>query len=199
MAQLSGSEIYFAKKELRKELLTKRRELAPQYRDEASRRIVQRILAEAAYQEAKRIFTFMPMSEEVQVQYLFPEADAAGKELYFPICFAEGRMEAALPADRELMAPDKFGIPSPNPEKDLIIEPEELDLILVPMLSFDRDLHRIGYGGGFYDRYLGRANYQVPILGLCFAKMEMAEIPRGRFDRPLPVILTEKEKVLLCK
>lgn len=69
------------------------------------------------------------------------------------------------------------------------------DVVLLPLLAFDRRGNRLGYGGGYYDRTLARLRDQGPVLavGVAFAIQEMEELPAGRYDRPLDLMVTEQE------
>jgi 5-formyltetrahydrofolate cyclo-ligase len=83
----------------------------------------------------------------------------------------------------------RFGIPVPHPESDEIVP----DVLLVPMLAFDRAGFRLGYGGGFYDRTVEHLRRSKPVLaiGVAYAAQEVAAVPRGRYDQPLDWIMTE--------
>ena len=93
-------------------------------------------------------------------------------------------------AEGDALAPDTFGIPAPTPDAP-VVEP---DLILAPLLAFDRRGGRIGQGGGHYDRTLEalRARRPVFVLGLAYAGQEVASIPLEAHDQRLDAILTEK-------
>ncbi|WP_342640834.1 5-formyltetrahydrofolate cyclo-ligase [Rhodoligotrophos ferricapiens] len=86
--------------------------------------------------------------------------------------------------------PGHFGIHVPQDHAELV----EPDIVLVPMLAFDRQGYRLGYGGGFYDRTLEtlRAKKRVTAIGIAFAGQEIESVPRGRLDQPLDWILTEQ-------
>lgn len=189
------NDLSVQKRKLRRLLLEKRAALTEAERQEYGRCIAERILAEPAFQKAKTIFSFMPMDEEVQLQSLFTDSAASGKRFGFPVCFSKGRMEVYEPADRDHMERDRFGILAPNPERDRLLAPEELDFVIVPLLGFDRELYRIGYGGGFYDRYLRRLRPGTPFAGVAYSLQDCRHIPRESFDLALPVILTEKERI----
>lgn len=184
-----------SKAHVRKILSEKRRRMTPEAREAASLVIVERLIAETAYQRAKTIFVFCSMPEEVQLQAFYRDALDHGKQLAFPVCGKGGKMEAYIPEDWEHMLPDRYGIPSPSPEKDRLLLPDGIDLIVVPMLGFDRELFRIGYGGGYYDRYLLRLREDADAIGVSYARQEMPHIPRESFDRSLPLILTELERL----
>ena len=85
---------------------------------------------------------------------------------------------------------NKFGIPEPISSK--IIDP---DILLVPLVSFDSKLNRLGYGGGFYDRYIEKIEKvkKVIKIGLAFSYQKIKKIPINKFDKKLDFIITEKE------
>lgn len=196
-AQAGGlAELDQVKKDLRKELKQRRKQLGAEARGQASQEIAAQILAQEAYQKAQLIFSFYPMSTEVQVSLLFDQALQEGKQLCFPATFGEGRMEAYIPRNLKNMDLDPYGFPTPDPELDQKVEPQAIDLVLVPLLGFDRELYRIGYGGGFYDRYIARIPRRAVLLGVAFACQEVDRIPRNEFDQKLDLLITEKEIIL---
>ncbi|MDO5033670.1 MAG: 5-formyltetrahydrofolate cyclo-ligase [Eubacteriales bacterium] len=189
---MNMTELDQIKKGLRKELKQKRNALTADYRDQASQEIVDRIMDHEAYRKAKLIFSFYPMATEIQVDRLFDQAEAAGKQLCFPVTFKQGRMEAYIPRDRVHMDLDPYGFPTPNPQLDQLVDPAAIDLALVPLLGFDPDLYRIGYGGGFYDRYIARMPDQVVRMGVAYAVQELDYIPRNAYDQKLDLVITER-------
>ncbi len=184
--------ILLQKKLLRKELKKRRAAIAPSDHEAFSRKVAEYIIGSEAFAKARIIFSFYPMGRELRIDRLFPTAKEQGKTLVFPVCFEEGRMEAYQPGDYNNMALDSYGIPAPSPERDRLVEPGEIDLCLVPLLGFDKDLYRIGYGGGYYDRFLLRLRDAADIIGVAFSIQEVARIPRESFDMKLPLLVTEK-------
>ena len=89
----------------------------------------------------------------------------------------------------EPTVPGRFGIPVPHEAAAEILP----DVLLVPMLAFDRAGFRLGYGGGFYDRTVERLRQLKPVvaIGIAYAAQEVAAVPRGRYDQPLDWIMTE--------
>jgi 5-formyltetrahydrofolate cyclo-ligase len=85
---------------------------------------------------------------------------------------------------------NKFGIPEPISSK--IIVP---DILLVPLVSFDNELNRLGYGGGYYDRYIEKIEKvkKVIKIGLAFSYQKIKKIPTNKFDKKLDFIITEKD------
>lgn len=186
-------ELKGRKKALRENLLTIRAKMAPTVREDKSQKIVDAIFNTEAYAKAKTIFSFYPINDELRVDYLFEPALAAGKKICFPVTFTKGRMEAYIPQDLNKMPKDRFGIPSPDPKESAFVDPEDIDLVLVPMLGFDRKCLRIGYGGGFYDRFLPRLSPKATIIGVAFSNQEVVTIPHDQYDFVLPQIITDKE------
>ena len=88
--------------------------------------------------------------------------------------------------DGEVLAPGSFGIPEPLESWPRAVP----DVLLVPLLAFDSSGHRLGYGGGFYDRTL--ALLKVPAIGIAYAGQQVASLPYAAHDRRLNAVLTER-------
>ena len=90
------------------------------------------------------------------------------------------------------MTINQYGIPEPASKK--IVYPS---LLLVPIVAFDKQLNRIGYGGGFYDRYIKRIkkNKKIITIGLAYSFQEVKKVPLNKFDIKLDFIITDKKKV----
>ena len=82
-----------------------------------------------------------------------------------------------------------FGILEPDPECE-VCHPSNFSLLIVPGLVYDKKGFRIGYGKGFYDRFLSA--FEGASIGLCYASFSVPEVPKGRYDRHVDVIITEK-------
>ena len=132
---------------------------------------------------------FLPLGHEIDMAPLLRSLWEAGHVVALPRTPARG-----LPLSFHRWAPDDplqreaFGtLTSAGPE----IDP---DIILVPLLAFDRRCHRLGYGGGYYDRTLA-ARPGIPTLGCAYAGQEVAEVPIGPMDRRLDMVVTEREVI----
>ena len=86
---------------------------------------------------------------------------------------------------------NKYGIPEPISNK--IVYP---DILLIPLVAFDKNLNRLGYGGGFYDRYIAKLkkNKKVFKIGFAYSFQKVKKIPISKFDIKLDLIITEKSK-----
>ena len=110
-----------------------------------------------------------------------------GCQIAFPRVAAKNQpLEFHRVPDGEVLAPGAFGIHEPLDHWPRVTP----GLLLVPLLAFDASGHRLGYGGGFYDRTLEKLN--VPALGIAYAGQEVASLPQEAHDRTLDMILTEQ-------
>jgi 5-formyltetrahydrofolate cyclo-ligase len=173
---------------LRARLRGLRRRLAAEIPDAAERAAARLPIARLP---PFRVFSlYMPMGSEMDPHPLLAPLSQAGAQAALPA--ADGR-HAALsfrrwdPAMR--LEPDAFGIPAPP----ALAQPVEPDLVVAPLLAFDRAGRRLGQGAGHYDRTLAslRARKPVFVLGLAFAGQEIDELPEEAHDQRLDAILTE--------
>ncbi len=139
------------------------------------------------YAGAKTVMTYLSYKSEVNTHDIVSRMLADGKTVCAPVCYENSRMEAFAFYSAEELAPSKMGILEP-PQKRLIT-PDAIDLILVPGCCFNQNGYRIGYGGGYYDRYLAR--YQGITCGLFYHCLQAEFQPEAR-DIPLQYIITEK-------
>ena len=180
---------------LRRELLLRRDELEPAWRAEASERIAQRVLALPRIANAARIALYAACDSEVATWTIIAKLLAQAKQVALPrILDWQGGMEFRTIADlNHDCIPGPKGIAEPDPARCPEVIPfAAFDLWFVPLVSFDAAGHRLGYGGGYYDRALA----DVPterIIGLAFAAQRVMALPREAWDRPLGAICTESE------
>ena len=180
----------FEKTALRVRLRGLRRRLAGEIPDAAERAAVRLPLERLPPFNIFSLYT--PMGSELDPRPLLEPLRRAGARPALP---AAGARDAALVFrlwDPALaLRPDAFGIPAPPP----LAEEVEPDLVIAPVLAFDRAGRRLGQGAGHYDRTLAnlRARKPVFVVGLAFAGQEVAELPEEAHDERLDAILTETE------
>lgn len=182
-----------SKSELRKNVLKARGALLPVEVAEKSARVAERLLGMEEYRKASTIMAYLDFRNEVQTGGLLERAMAAGKRMAVPVTdIANRRLTPALlkhfPGD---LQPGAWGILEPKPECMRPLEPEELDLVIVPGVAFDVDGNRLGYGGGFYDRFLLRTRPDTVYLALAFELQVRPEVYPGSHDIPVHYLLTE--------
>ncbi len=164
-------------------------------REEKSRQICRAVLKHPAVQAAATVMVYLSFRSEPETGALIQGLEKAGKRVVLPRCEENHTMTAYLLIPQRLQ-PGAYGILEPDPEgiRDGSIPKvpkEEIDVILVPGLAFDRDGFRLGYGGGYYDRYL--EGFSGTSIGLTFADCLTEGLPREICDRPVDAVICEDD------
>jgi 5-formyltetrahydrofolate cyclo-ligase len=146
------------------------------------------------------VSAYWPFRTEIDPRPLIARLFALGARLALPVTPPKGAGEPVrfhLWAPEDGLHPSPFGVLEPHPDKG-VVEP---DLLLVPLLAFDRRGGRLGYGAGHYDRALEalRAKKRIRAIGLAFAVQELARVPTGPHDQPLDAILTERAYIPVAR
>lgn len=171
-----------------------RKSLDRSERSKKSETVCARLLEIIEHRAAKNVFAYLAAGSELCLSGLIESLENCGNKyrIAFPGAMENGEMKALKPfaaSDVELSA---HGISAPSEERSVIIKPEELDIILVPLLLFDEDKYRLGQGGGYYDRYLPKAGNALKI-GVAFELQRYEKVPREPHDVPMDMIVTEKK------
>ncbi len=183
------SPVCEAKLLLRREIRSRALKLDPEYCRSADLAIREQLFDLPEYRNASRIFCFVSRPAEVDTRPIIHNALSAGKTIAVPRCAGDGIMYAHCIQDPDAdLFPGMFGIPEPSPEAR-IMKPSDFDLILVPCCSCSHTGKRLGFGGGFYDRYLEKTSAVTIVL--CREKLTVSEIPSESFDRDMDIVLTE--------
>jgi 5-formyltetrahydrofolate cyclo-ligase len=195
MTDRSGHELKRAKRALRREVLALRDAMAPRARAEASARIAERVRAMPEVVAARTVMAFWSFGSEVDTAPMIAGLHEAGTRLALPRIHGPELLAVAY-APGDPVAPARFG--AMQPEGAAIVGPEAVDVVLVPGVAFDRRGDRVGYGGGFYDRFLARTRPGVPAIAIAFAAQVVESVPAGRADRRVDVVVTEAG-VIRCR
>ncbi len=187
------------KKVQRKLLLSKRRALTKEEKEVYSQTIIKKIFACEEYQKAKICFLYASMPSELQTKELILDAFKAGKRVCLPyITSIENKtMEAAEIYSLDELVVGAYGILSVDETKLRLVEPKEIDFVLVPAVGLDKKGYRLGMGGGYYDRYLQRTVNANLISGIYSCQM-VEETIKDDYDIQVDKIFTELESVI-CK
>lgn len=185
------------KRELRKQIFQRRDRLSGEEIREYSRQIARRLYGLPEYRESRVIMFFLSFRSEVDTRSMVEESLARGKEVLVPKALPDSReMIASRLLDcREDLAPGAYGIPEPKESALRVVDPLQIDLLIVPGVAFSEDGRRLGYGGGYYDRFFGRLRPEVPLLALAFELQIVPEVPVQPWDRPVDLIVTEKRVI----
>ena len=140
------------KSELRKQVLHEMKAISQEQKPAIDQALTERLLHHPFYQEAKVIATYLSFPHEFQTQELIEQVLKDGKKVLIPKTYPKGRMEFVVYNPQQLVK-TSFGLLEPQGELE-VVEASQIDLIHVPGLTFTMQGYRIGYGGGYYDRYL---------------------------------------------
>ena len=140
------------KSELRKQVLQEMKSIPQKQKIAMDQALTERFLNHPFYQEAKVIATYLSFPHEFQTQGLIDQALKDGKKVLIPKTYPKGRMEFVVYNPQQLKI-TSFGLLEPQGDLE-VVDTSQIDLIHVPGLAFTTEGYRIGYGGGYYDRYL---------------------------------------------
>ena len=161
-----------------------------------SRAICEKFTALPAYAAAKTVMWYVDAGSEVRTRHTLPEALTHGKRVVVPWCVVEtNQLELFLLEDMSELVEGAYKILEPKAELRTlpakVVQPEELDLVMVPGTAFDPRGGRMGQGKGYYDRLLATARPDAPLVGMAFDCQIFDEIPVAPHDVFMDLVLTE--------
>ncbi len=175
---------------IRKEYLAKRSALAPEEKVRREENIHRVILSSASFRYAETVLGYYPREDEISLLPVFEKAMELGKKVALPRCEAEHTMTYRYITSFDELAPGMYGLYEPGANAPIYQEdPGHASLCLVPGVVFDTRGYRIGYGGGYYDRFLH--NYNGSVAGVIYRDFILPTLPYGRYDLSLPVMITD--------
>jgi len=187
------------KKRLRKLIQEKRDSVHPEESMERSLPVMERLWSLPEFREAKTVFFFISFRSEVDTVPMIRQALAEGKRVCLPFTDPQTKEMVAsqvLDLDRELR-PGNYGILEPREEFLRPVPPEEIDVVVMPGVAFDCCGRRLGYGGGYYDRFLDRCGPRALRVAPCFELQLVGEVPCAEHDHRVHVLVTER-RVIRC-
>jgi 5-formyltetrahydrofolate cyclo-ligase len=176
------------KTDLRREMRRLREALPLADRAERALRIERSLLALPAVREAETVLLFYAFGSEVPTRGLIRALHDREVRLLLPY-LEDGTMEVAEALPGEPLTRTMYGPAEPGSR--VPVSPEDIDVVIVPGLAFDREGHRLGYGGGHFDRYLTRVRPHADRVAPAFGFQVVAAVPHGPEDVPVHVVVTE--------
>ena len=173
------------KQALRKQIREQKRAMTIEEIERASARLGELFAASELYRNAKTIYGYLPYNQEVRTVPMLQRALREGKRIAVPKVFGE-EMKFIYLEDLTRVEKGYAGIPEPI--DDGPVADDKTALVLMPGLAFDAEGHRIGYGGGFYDKFLA-SEPEHPTLALCYAFQMLPQLPTEEFDIPVDCVL----------
>ncbi|MDC7288733.1 5-formyltetrahydrofolate cyclo-ligase [Blautia schinkii] len=180
------------KKDIRKQIFAARKTYTDSQIEEWSRVITRKVTALPAFRNAEKVLAYADYNHEVITRFLVEEAWKAGKQVAVPKVSGQDMIFYKL-EDFSQLEPGYYGIP--EPARGEIVEWEDA-LMIMPGVAFDKENHRVGYGGGFYDRFLEK-HPGVQRVAVAFSFQMLPEVPVEPTDIFPQIIVTEKETYYL--
>lgn len=179
------------KNALRFKIKKMRRNMQPDYKQECDITIANEFLQSTSYTRSNVILTYFSTPIEVDTTMIIQTALNDGKQVACPRCIDGTRyMDFYYINSLEDLKPGSFGVLEPEEDKASLYTGADRPICIVPGLAFDHWGYRLGYGKGYYDRFL--ADYRGWTVGLCYSTCIEYKLPHGRFDRPVDRLITEK-------
>jgi 5-formyltetrahydrofolate cyclo-ligase len=189
---MTGKEV-IDKKQQRRLAIESRRALTHKERDEKSRAICDlliKLIKDPRYSGVRTIFSYRGTWDEVNVDAFNDWAVVQGYCVAYPISLPDGIMKAAVPAEENAWHRAAYGILEPVMENSKILEPEDIDLVIVPCVAFDDHGNRCGHGAGYYDRFMACMPPESLIM-VAFEAQRSEKLITEETDIPVPTIVTE--------
>lgn len=181
------------KKELRKKILSIRDSLSNGEITKKSEEIKERLFSLKEYQNNKNVMFFLSFGKEVRTESMVRESLSNKKKIIVPKTDVKNKaliLSWLKDYDKDL-APGLWGIPEPSPEAIRLANPKEIDLVIVPGVAFDLKGNRLGYGGGFYDRFFPTLREGVPLISISFNCQIVDKVPTTIYDKKVDSLITE--------
>ncbi len=179
-----------SKSSIRQQLQSARRLMSLEQKKAASEHITQTLMATAQWKGARSVGCYLAMPEEVATVGLVQAGISEGKSMSAPVVSGKNQpMTFYRLTPHQILEQGPMGIW--QPPQDHPVKPESIELLIVPAVGFDRAGYRIGYGGGFYDRFL--AHFHGWTIGVGFDCQLVDSLPVHTHDRPIQMLITETQ------
>lgn len=181
------------KSDLRKRILSIRNSMDKKESSEKSAVIMEKLTAMDIYKKAQVVFVYMDFNHEVETMNLIKKMLLDKKKVVIP--YTDTVNTVIIPSelkDMEGLVKSKFGYYEPAHDKILPVKPEEFDLVVVPGVVFDKNLNRIGFGKGYYDRILCSLKKGAMAVAVAYDFQVLDEVPSEQHDVKMDMIITEK-------
>lgn len=184
----------FAKDNIRRELLELRSRIRDHDHSHRSSRVMQQVMDSEEYSRCSRVLAYMPIRSEVSTSDLLSHALGSGMVVYLPRV-ARDRHELEIVRVSDLsrdLVKGTFGILEPAWALQSAdhAEIERIELAVIPGVAFDREGYRLGYGAGYFDRFLSRLSADCVTMGVCFDEQLVERLPRDPLDVPVKRVVS---------
>lgn len=186
------------KKEIRRQIIELRNSLSKNDVEGKSSLIAKQLKSLKQFGTSKHIMCYMDFRNEVMTAKFIKNCLDLGKRVSVPVIVKSGdgnkeMFASEIDSIEEGFELSSFGILEPVKDLQKAVEPGGLDFVVVPGLAFDREKYRLGYGAGFYDRFLPRLGSNCLKVGIAFDLQIVDKVPTEEHDFALDLIITESQ------
>ncbi|MCR4925439.1 MAG: 5-formyltetrahydrofolate cyclo-ligase [Clostridiales bacterium] len=186
------------KKKLREKYKNIRFAMTADEKARLDEKVFSRVVNSWAYRQQDIILTYVSTDIEVDTKAIIQRALQDGKTVAAPRCIDNTRlMDFYIIKSLDDLESGYFGVLEPKPEKCTKLSDFSKGLCIVPALCFDNKGYRLGYGKGYYDRFL--VQFEGEIMGICYSSCVCESLPYGKYDRNVDILITEKTCINLKK
>lgn len=178
------------KDDLRNKYRTLRMDMSADEKNDCDRRILERLTGLYQYSNVQLILTYVSIDMEVDTRQLIEKAWTDGKYVAVPKCTDSYELEFYFIKSADDLEISTFGLLEPKTEQCRRVKNYNHALCVVPGMCFDTNGYRIGYGKGYYDRFL--SDFTGTTAGLCYSKCVEWNLPKGYYDRPVDILVTDR-------
>lgn len=186
------------KKKLRAQTKEMRRSMSPVLKQSLDRKIKNKLLNLWAVREAEVVLCYVSTDIEVDTKELINALFQMGKRVAVPRCEGgKSEMNFYFIDSLSQLSPGSFGVEEPASIRENLVTDTQNSVCIVPAFMFDRNGYRLGYGKGYYDRYL--SGYEGTSVGICYTENLQQKLYHGKYDRSVDLVVTDKEIITVRK
>lgn len=189
-----------SKKEIRQRMIQQRKSLSNKSLAEKSLEIFHQLQRLESYKNAQKLMTYVPFQEEIHTTLLIEDFLKNNRRVFIPVTRPKEKriiISELLDLEKDLET-GHFGVLEPKAYAFRPKDPKTIDLIIVPGLAFTKSGYRIGYGGGYYDRFLPTLEQKPTTIALALDFQIVESLPIDHYDVPVDIIVTESQ-IIECK
>ena len=192
------TDIRLEKKAVREKYRAIRDGIPASERKKFDEAICDRFISLSSYRLCDVILLYSAANSEPDLSAVFEDAIKRGKKVAFPVSYPDGIMEYRFVSSKDQLKEGAFGIKEPSKDLELFDKNARYNCVCVtPALVFDKRGYRLGYGRGYYDRYL--EDFRGARIGVCYSPLVADRIPTGRYDLKIDTLITEKGVMSFAK
>lgn len=180
------------KQEFRKKYLVVRNSISDAEKSEYDKRLTEKLLSMPEYKNAENILLFASVGSEFDTEEIFKDSIKQEKNVYFPKCIDDSQMVFLRVCSENDFSIGKYNIPEPQTLEKYAFDSKD-SLAVIPALCVGRDFSRLGYGKGYYDRFL--KDFKGISVCPVYPQLLCGEVPTDKFDIPLNIIITPTQSL----